>query len=142
MPAWLHCVTAACIGLPGADATGSKLPDVWLKLQLHCMQTCVLRHLRPEHQALSQELAAAERELDLPGQEAQLQAAQAELAAAETELAALDKAAEQLSLQESQYWHEFNNFQACLATHVDDRDGMLTKVSTFSCSGNATNILI
>ena len=88
--------------------------------------------MRPEHQAPPQELAAAERKLDLPGQEAQLQAAQAELAAAEMELAALDKASEQLSLQESQYWHEFNNFQACLATHVDDRDGMLTKVCTWS----------
>ena len=77
-----------------------------------------------------QELAAAEKELDLPGQQAQLEAAQAELAAAEAELAALDKAAEQLGTQESQYWHEFNNFQACLATHVDDRDGMLTKVCT------------
>ena len=77
-----------------------------------------------------QELAAAEKELDLPGQQAQLEAAQAELAAAEAELAALDKAAEQLGTQESQYWHEFNNFQACLATHVDDRDGMLTKART------------
>ena len=57
--------------------------------------------------------------------------AQAELAAAETELAALDKAAEQLTAQESEYWHEFNGFQACLATHVDDKEAMLTKVGSF-----------
>ena len=66
--------------------------------------------------------------LDLPAQEAELAAAQEDLAAAEAEVADLERAADQLGEQEAGYWHAFNDFQARLATHVDDRDGLLTKV--------------
>ena len=74
-----------------------------------------------------QELQAEVDALDLPGQEAELAAAQRDLAAAEAEVADLGRAADELAAQEGAYWHAFNDFQARLAAHVDDRDGLLTK---------------
>ena len=102
----------------------------WQPLSLQSATCC---RAAPEGWALTvlgllQELEAQVDALDLPAQEAELAAAQADLAAAEGELAALSKAADQLGVQETGYWHAFNDFQARLATHVDDRDGMLNKV--------------
>ena len=48
--------------------------------------------------------------------------------AAEREKMALEKAAADLDVLEEQYWHNFNDFQMQIQTHLHERDAMLARI--------------
>ncbi|KAK9824013.1 hypothetical protein WJX72_006970 [[Myrmecia] bisecta] len=66
---------------------------------------------------------------ELEAQERQrAQQLQQEASAAEAELADLKAASAELSTLEERYWHDFNDFQLQLRSHVEERDVVISKI--------------